>query len=226
MSIWEKDCTSVEYEEGTIGGKTFYIKHPKWKNEERKMCFRPVKGIERYNRGGSLCERDAGYGTDHPGQGACRTHGGMNGRDNKSMVHGNSAGTTKKLMKYKVDQYLQKDSSFLMDLTKELATIKVLFEQLLDRFPDQDDDTYNLHVGRALTMIKAAGDLIDKISKIESRNTITANQVVYLKISVADILMKYLKDPETRERALADLSARIPGGGSIEQLKANVIIDP
>ena len=37
---------------------------------------KPLCGAKRTKRGGEPCKQPAGYGTDHPGQGACKYHGG------------------------------------------------------------------------------------------------------------------------------------------------------
>ena len=215
MAIFEKDCTSVEYEEGTLGGKTFYVCHPKWDNKERAICFRPVKNIpieSNMHRHGALCEREAGKLTDHHGEGACRTHGGMNGRNNKSMKHGKRANATKKIMRNRIEDYMANDDKPLMDLSLELTTMRVLFEDLIGMFPDAGEDDYGIYVNKAIAMVQAAGSLVDKISRIEARNTITANQIVYLRIAMVDMFVKYIKDPEEREQAVKELVSRIPGG--------------
>jgi hypothetical protein len=54
--------------------------------------------------------------------------------------------------------------------------------------------------------------LVDNISKIESRNAITANQVLYLRATIANILVTWITDPSDRERAVKELTTRMPDG--------------
>ena len=53
---------------------------------------KPLCGAKRTKRGGTPCKHPAGYGTDHPGQGACKFHGGCSafpsGPANPNYKHG------------------------------------------------------------------------------------------------------------------------------------------
>lgn len=212
MAIFKKDCTRIEKERDTIGGDTYYVQHPKWEGE-RAICFRPVKNIPvedkaGRNRHGALCERDAGWRTDHPGEGACRTHGGMGGRNNA--INGNRSEKSAKHMRSRIEDYISNDQNQLMDLSFELGALRVMFQDMIDMFPDPESDDYTIYVARTLKMITAAGSLVDKISKIENRNTITINQVLYVRALIANMFMKYIPDPDMRERAIKELAASIP----------------
>lgn len=213
MAINKTDCTRIEVEEGTLGGKTYYVWHPDWDNEERAICFRPVKDIPGYGRGGMLCSRPAGHGTDHFGQGACKTHGGMNHARITSVVNGTRATMTQKHLSHRIDTFLEEDSANLTNLTYELAAVRILFRDIVSLFPEEvDDPQYGMYITRASQLVSTIGTLVDKISRIETRNTITANQVLYLRATIADILTRHITDPRDRELALQDLVARMPGG--------------
>lgn len=214
MAISKDDCDSIRIVEGTLGGKTYHICHPKWAGEERAICFRPVKNIPGYeDRSGMFCERAAGHNTDHKGQGACRSHGGMN----HAMVpfgvtDGGRSVMTVKHLRAKIDQYVATDRDQLMDLTFELASLRVMFEELIDIFPDPTEREFSLYLDKAADLVNGIGSLVDRISKVESRNTITANQVLYLRATIADLFAKHITDTHTRELALRDLMNRIAGG--------------
>lgn len=215
MAIFKGDCTRIEKEKGTIGGDTYYVWHPKWEGE-RAICFRPVKNIPvedkaGRNRHGGLCERAAGWRTDHEGTGACSTHGGKIGR-NRAVVNGNNSVQTRKHMVQKIEDYLDDDQNQLMDLSYELAALRVMFKDMIQMFPEPDPDSteYSIYVSRTIKMIQAAGSLVDKISKIENRNTITINQVLFVRAIMANAFLKFLPDPSIREQAIAYLEANIP----------------
>lgn len=218
MAIFKRDCTRIEKEKGTLGGDTYFVRHPKWRNEERAICFRPVKNIpvednEGRHRLGGYCERPAGWRTDHEGEGACSTHSGNAGRPS---INGNRSEKAAQSMRRRIEDYLGDDQNVLMDLTFELGALRVMFQDVVDMFPTPGDDDYTIYVSRALNMITAAGSLVDKISKIENRNTITVNQVLYIRALMANMFLKYIPDPDLRERAIEELAASIPNTVSTE----------
>ena len=231
--INKEDCTSIEFEKDTLGGRTFYVRHPKWDNEERAICFRMTRDVPGYTqlKTGTYCERVAGHGTDHVGQGACKTHGGMNHavvRGKAGIVNGNRSDMSRKHVSYRIKEFIDNDKAGLMDLTYELGAMRVLFQDVIDMFPDADSKEFGGYVARATGMVQAIGSLVDKISKVESRNTITANQVLYLRATIADIFIKHLKDPRDRELAIQDLIMRMPGGntGGLFNGEDNDVVQP
>lgn len=213
MALKKADCTYIATEEGTIGGRTFWVKHPKWNNKERAICFRPVKNIPGHDRANMFCERPAGWRTDHPGEGACSTHGGKMS-DNGSFKHGGRAVATKKHLKRRVDEFVEDgDKEELHNLDKELATMKLLFQDQIEMFPDSpQDEDYGRYLSQTMKMVQIISDTLDKVSKIESRNAITINQVIYLRARIAYLFTKYIPDLDEREKALADLMSSIAGG--------------
>lgn len=213
MAISKEDCTSIEIEDGTIGGSTYYVRHPKWNNEERAICCRPVKNIPGYDRANMFCERAAGWRTDHEGEGSCRTHGGSHSSRGRQYSTGERSVATKKHLKKRVDDFIEKDKNDLMNLDTELAAMKLLFQDLLEMFPEShEDEGYGMYMNQAMKLVNIISDVVDKISKIESRNTITVNQVMYLRVRLATMFTKYIEDPEKRQRALRELVASMPGG--------------
>lgn len=211
-------------EKGTLGGDTFWIEHPDWQGEERALCLRKVsrRNMKRNHLPpDSRCAREAGWGTWHIGEGACKTHGGSDKRTDPSRIkNGKRAPASRNELKRRIDAYIEDgDRDTMLDLTYELGALRVLFEELIAYFPDPTDEKYTIQVNRAVTMIQATGSLVDKISKIQSRNNITAAQVMYLRAVVADILAKYLTDPDYRERAVKELMARVEGGETDQETR-------
>ena len=78
----------------------------------------------------------------------------------------------------------------------------MMFNDLVDIFPEPGDEEYHFFVGRSLALVQTIGQMVDKISQIESRNTITASQVLYLRARIADLLVKWIPDPDDRDRAI------------------------
>ena len=205
MPITEAQCELIEYEEGTPGGTTFYITRG---GREVPLCFRSLPG-----RIGLKCANHAGKGTWHVGTGACRKHGGNAGRP---VTTGRNAHRARQRLKDQIDDYVEKDREELLSLDRQLAALKILFEEFVERFPEPGSDKFSIELTRMTQMIQACGALVEKISRIETRNAITVAQVLYLRATIADILLKYVPDDE-RERAVGELLQRL-GGGNVKAL--------
>lgn len=221
--IRESEVLHVTAEKKTLGGDTFWIQHSDWPGEERALCYRKIRPSSKERNDypeDSRCSRQAGWGTSHLGEGACRTHGGA---DKAILSSSNGAKESKVLktqLKRQIDEYIESgDRDSMLDLTYELAAIRVLFQDLLEHFPDPEDKTYTIQVNRAITMIQATGSLVDKISRIQTRTSITAAQVMYLRATVADILAKHIPDVTSRERAVKELVSRVGGGEGDQEIR-------
>lgn len=228
MPIPESEILHKTTEKGTIGGDTYWIEHSDWVGEERALCFRLVSrnSMEKGDLPpDSKCAREAGWGTWHIGEGACKTHGGSDKMTHASSIkNGKGAVASRNQLRRRIDDYISSgDRDSMLDLTYELAALRVLFQELVEHFPDPTDKSYTIQVSRAVTMIQATGSLVDKISRIQSRNNITAAQVMYLRAVVADILAKYLTDPDYRERAVKELMARVEGGETDQETRMVVL---
>jgi hypothetical protein len=211
--ITKSQCRRIREEEGTPGGITYHITK-KGASAETALCFRTIPSKERNPDGDQRCSRSAGYNTDHVGTGACYLHGGR--LANLSVVMGNitngrKAYKTRALLANKIDNYLNGDSEILFDLSKELAAMRAIFEEFMEHMKGPGDDDYSTDIYRAVNLVGTIGTLVDKISRINSRNTLTSAQVLYLRATVADILVKYIRDPIDRESAVKELTSRVTG---------------
>ena len=214
MSLRESEVLHVTVETGTLGGDTYWVEHPDWENQERALCYRRIKTAEAKGLPlDSRCSYESGWGTDHLGEGACRHHGGKGGSTKVGFKNGRSAKSTRTGLKEKIDTYIEDgDRQMMLDLSFELGSLRVLFQELIEYFPKQDSENYTIEISRVVKMVQATGSLVDKISKIDSRNNITSAQVMYLRVVMADILSKHSPDPDKRERAVMELMSRVRGG--------------
>lgn len=208
MALLKSQCKKIEEEKGTIGGTTYHITL-KGDSNPRALCFRRVKSDDKLFQ---RCSNIAGFKTDHVGTGACAFHGGASRAHN--ITTGAGARVTKMRLQEKIDKYLQQDRDRLLDLTYQLAATRAIFDEFMTTFPNPEADNYGINLNRFQGIVGTLSTVVEKISKIENRNTLTTAQVLYLRATVADILMKYLPDPELRERAAKELAARM--GGDIE----------
>lgn len=216
MAVSREEARVVKVEEGTLGGDTYYVKRNGDK-EAKALCFRKLHG-----QPDKRCTHPAGYRTNHVGVGACSRHGGAEKRP--YITTGKNAVKTKIRLAEKIDDYLHKSRDELLDLTDHLAATRAIFDEMMEDFPSPDDQNYGLWFGRFNAMITTLGTLVDKISRIDSRNTLTAAQVLYLRATMVDVMMKYIQDPGDRERAIRELASRMGGDVGVEMLPSEVSV--
>ena len=206
MAIEKRKARIIDVGEGTVGGDTYTIKIPG--EIEQDLCFRRI-----HNKKGMRCTNVAGYKTNHVGTGACSFHGG-NTTKNPNITTGRHAKSTRKRLDAQIQQYLDKDRSDLLDMTYHLAATKAIFDEFLADFPEPKDDTYGLWFGRFQGIVGTLGTLVEKITKVDARNSLTAAQVLYIRACMVDIFMKYIPEADMRERAIRELASRM--GGDVE----------
>lgn len=205
--------SNIRVESDTVGGDTYFVKLPGRWETEKALCFRQMK-----NDHALRCTHEAGYGTDHVGTGACKYHGGNSvGR----ITTGQHATKARMRLDGKIQQYLGQDRAKVLDLTYELAATRAVFQEFLEeKFPGTEDEEYGIALFRFNQMIGTLGTLVEKISKIENRNTLTAAQVLYLRATVTDLLLKYIPDPDVREQAVRELAIRMGGDVEVEMSRS------
>lgn len=196
----------LQSDKDTDGGITYYVLLPRYQ-DAKPLCFRQIHGKPDWR-----CTNPAGYRTWHLGTGSCYLHGGAT-TGQKSLKTGKYSNLSGRLDTL-VDKYLRMDRGELLDLTGELALTKATFEDFMTMFPDPADEEYGMWFHRFTEIIGTIGNLCEKISRIDDRNTLTAAQVLYLRATVTDIIMRYIPDPSVRERAAKELASRM--GGDVE----------
>jgi len=147
-------------------------------------------------RDGSDCQRVAGWGTGHKGEGRCSYHGGKGGAPIK---HGRYS-TKKHALQDKLEQYRTEDDPG--DLWEELALLRALLQRQLD-----SDD---IEEGAVVTLVQEIRRTLDTINKIMARTALTTAEVEYLQAAVADVIRSYVPD-RNRSDALDALRAAIGG---------------
>jgi len=209
MAAIKADCQIVRIDEGTPGGNTYYIITP-GKDDPRALCYRQiVKHPER------VCTNSAGSETWHYGTGACYRHGGAV-PENVHLVTGKYSKMRGRLAE-RVQEYLKQDRSQLLDLTSELAVTKAVYDEFIENHPDfvTQEDEIGVWLHRFQAITGTLGNLVEKISRVDNRNTLTTAQVMYLKAVVLDVILKYIVDPSARERIAKELASRLGGDTKI-----------
>ena len=153
-------------------------------------------------RGGKQCQQPAGWGTEHVGQGRCKLHGGKAGAP---IVTGRYSIKRTELA-HKAQRFVNDDAPG--DLTGELALMRALLQEYLDRYDDNSrlplDD-----IERIFGMIEAISRLVERIAKILTAKALTQAEVQYLQARIADLLTSYVPDPNHRAEFLRALAESI-----------------
>jgi len=203
VEIEQEDIRCVT---GTAGGATYFVLMP-GTDRETALCLRPIKG-----RGhtGDLCMEIAGDNTWHQGTGACIKHDTAVDATAPKKEREHSYGNR---LKTAINEYLTKDKTSLMDLTKELAATRAIMDYMLENFDPDDVENFKFDVWlRHFTgTIGALSNLVERISRVDNRNALTAAEVLFIKATMVDLFMKYIPDPTAREQAAKELASRIGG---------------
>ncbi len=207
MSVPANESKISKVDKETIGGATYWITINGNGRTPKTLCYRKM-----HKDPNLRCTHEAGYGTDHVGTGACKYHGGA--KKTPTITTGKHAIQTKKRLADKIETYLMKSRDELLDLTEQLAATRAIFDEFMMKFPTTDDESYGLWFNRFNLLVSTLGTLVEKISRVDTRNTLTAAQVLYLRATMIDILLKYVPDPDMRERVVREIATRM--GGDME----------
>lgn len=149
-------------------------------------------------RGGTPCELPAGWGTDHPGEGRCKHHGGAGGRPPE---HGLYSETARKGLTDKIREAKEQP---IGELTEEMAVVRALLGDYLERVDDVSGDA----VKHVTTLASEVRRIADTVSKMDARTALTARHVEYLQARFADILTEYVPNEDV-DAAIRDLRQSI-----------------
>lgn len=170
-------------------------------------------------RAGTPCKQKAGWATDHVGQGRCKLHGG------KSI--GQPIKVGRYSLKHKQSLY-NKQADFMADpepadLTAELALMRALMQDYIERYDDQTNMPAQ-EIDRIFGMIREISQLVERISKIFSNTSLTQADLLKLQSNLSIWVTEIIDDPERRIYAMGRLAeimgqpngASVPDGYTIE----------
>ncbi len=146
-------------------------------------------------RDGTPCKRPAGWGTEHVGDGRCKTHGGNAGRPPK---HGRYSVKARDGLEEKIRQYREDENP--AGQWDELALLRALLQEWLDDLGTLDEDAVSV----ILDLQREIRRTLDTINKIQTRSALTAAEVEYLQARIADLFKSYVPE-ESRDDALNEL---------------------
>lgn len=150
---------------------------------------------------GKPCKRPAGWGTDHVGFGRCKLHGGAT-----PIKHGRYSLAHRQALEAKAEKYMQDPRPG--DLSAELALMRALLQDFLDRYPDGISLPLD-HIAAIYEMTEKISRMVERISKILSQTALTQAELQMFQAKLAELLIKYIDEPDDRTRLLDELSFTI-----------------
>ena len=182
---------------------------------------------------GERCAKRAGYGTDHPGTGRCKHHGGAGFLLGAAatITHGRKSHHMRKTLADKIQQYLQDQN--LLDLSKELAVQRASLDTMVeyaDSLMAEDPDQAIRLTNGLVKICGEIGRLAERVASIDQKYALTAGHVRYIQAVVVDVLTKYVPGPYQQEQAAKELVSRLGGGGdtiiTTALVKGNRVLSP
>lgn len=162
-------------------------------------------------RRGTLCQQHAGWGTEHPGEGRCKLHGGASPRGVASPHF-----KTGLYSKYLPNQIRDKAQRFLdadpLELVSEMALLRALLAEYLDRFDDINMTARDVVLLAELT--ERVGKFSERINKMRNDTALTGAEMAYMAARVADIVVKYIDDPDRQRAFVTDLISAMGRNGA------------
>lgn len=154
---------------------------------------------------GKQCNRRAVTGYS-----VCQVHGAgspLQGRAGGAPIAtGRYSLKHRKALAEKQERFLSEENPG--DLTGELALMRALLQEYLDRY-DDDTSLPAQEIERIFSMIEAISRIVERIAKILNSTSLTQAEVTYLQVRIADLLERYVANPDDRQLFMAELSAPI-----------------
>lgn len=173
------------------------------------------------NKKGLPCEQVAGWGTTHSGEGKCKLHGGS--ATGQPLKHGRYAKSAHGRLGKKIREHLNDPNP--LDLTSELALLRARIDFMTEQLDETDaklgrEDSFNM-----LAVVGGIQKLVDTISKVQTREALTANESLYLLVTLADVLsteIAYIrKEAISDEDALRHILSKLRSRIDIPRLSGN-----
>ena len=160
---------------------------------------------------GAMTRRGAPCKTPAMANGRCRMHGGTN--PGRPVEHGRFSLTHRQALAEKVQRFLEDDRPG--DLTDELALMRALLQDYLERFPTGQALPAK-EIARVMDWIETIGRLVERIARMMNQTALTAAEVRLLQARLADVLIRHVEDPTTRLAILDELAAAVSGDRQYE----------
>jgi len=164
------------------------------------MSGSPIKLCGAKTRNGGTCQHEAGWATDHVGEGRCKLHGGIN---KSSIKTGRYAKAAHGRLGKKIREHLNDPNP--LDLTSELAILRARVDFIAEQIDDQNTLPTADQSAAIVAVVSGIQRLVDTISKVQTRELLTSNESLYLLVTLADVLTTEIS--YVRKEAISDEDA-------------------
>ena len=164
--------------------------------EGRAICGAKAKST------GLPCTREAGWGTDHVGEGRCKFHGGVVGRQ---LIHGRQVKQVSDPMRYsrlsnpRIRQLIaefQQDPDPL-NVLPELATMRALLTDYLERV-QKEGATESFEVGTARSLVSEVTQIVKRIEDSRAANAVSRADFYRVITEMGRVVDLRVEDPDVR----------------------------
>lgn len=155
-------------------------------------------------RKGTKCKRPAGWGTDHVGSGKCKLHGGasLKGIESPRYDSGRYSKYVPEAVQSKITDL---DNYPLLDLADELQTQRALIARYLELVQSGERPLLETNIDMLMVWMNKVGVMVERIMKIKNETALTSAEVAHLKFRTADLVTKYIDDPEKQRQFVIEL---------------------
>ncbi len=150
------------------------------KPEDKALSTRKFCGAKK-KQGPGRCRRPAGWGTDHPGHGKCKLHGGA------SLVRHGRYSKIKRATLADVAAGVGIDDPNPLDLQAELRILRALLEGVLSK-GDPEEDVGSEESKIAAGMIKDVAGVVERIHRMRESNAVSRQQLNRLCAEMAKVV--------------------------------------
>lgn len=154
------------------------------------------------------CQLPAGLGTDHPGQGRCKFHGGATPRN---------SGRYSRLSQKKIKQLIEEHEldPRPLDLIPDLAAGRALFEDFVEEYEERwaalvkwNQDAISSgarplpppSIDEARKLLDSIGGLVTKIEKIKSEGAVSRADFIRIMTEMGRAVELLVEDKKTQEK--------------------------
>lgn len=153
------------------------------------------------NRQGQPCQRPLGWGTDHPGEGPCKLHGGATPKPTLAVAEDS--------LEFEIQRYM--DDPDVFSLTKDLAVLRTLRDRQLTQYEEaptakeQNESLYALN-GIITNIVRSAEKFQNMMMK--SNFALSVAQARQLRETMRKILVE---EATALQHIVEPISAEIAG---------------
>jgi hypothetical protein len=135
--------------------------------------------------------------------GRCRMHGGMTPKGVDSPQY--KTGRYSKYVSHDLQSSIQELENYpILDLADELQAQRALLSEYMKRYQTGGKMT-EYSIGAVISWINSVGVMVERIMKIRNETALTGAEIAHLKLRTAELVTKYIDDPEKRRQFVIEL---------------------